>query len=165
MIRTNSVSSGAAGPNDSALRTLCRALFIAGLLAALLAMLNSCAGGVTVVNIDNGFGAGYAASMINKKSAVFIFDEIDKAEEYDFLYFILEDIYKKSICLITNFKEWIVTVDSRIKSRLMGEMLEFKQYNEHETHEILKMRAGYAFPEGVWDEAAFNRLAKKTYEL
>lgn len=35
-------------------------------LAALLAMLNSCAGGVTVVNIDNGFGAGYAASMINK---------------------------------------------------------------------------------------------------
>ncbi len=38
MIRTNSVSSGAAGPNDSALRTLCRALFIAGLLAALTAV-------------------------------------------------------------------------------------------------------------------------------
>lgn len=36
-------------------------------LAALLAMLNSCAAGVTVVNIDNGFGAGYAASVINKK--------------------------------------------------------------------------------------------------
>ena len=34
-------------------------------LAALLAMLNSCVAGVTVVNIDNGFGAGYAASMIN----------------------------------------------------------------------------------------------------
>lgn len=34
-------------------------------LAALLAMLNSCASGVTVVNIDNGFGAGYAAAMIN----------------------------------------------------------------------------------------------------
>ena len=33
--------------------------------AALLAMLNSCAGGVTVVNIDNGFGAGYAAALIN----------------------------------------------------------------------------------------------------
>jgi hypothetical protein len=28
-------------------------------------MLNSCAGGVTVVNIDNGFGAGFAASQIN----------------------------------------------------------------------------------------------------
>ena len=36
-----------------------------GGIAALLAMLNSCASGVTVVNIDNGFGAGYAASQIN----------------------------------------------------------------------------------------------------
>ncbi len=35
-------------------------------IAALLAMLNSCAPGVTVVNIDNGFGAAYAASMINR---------------------------------------------------------------------------------------------------
>jgi hypothetical protein len=35
-------------------------------VTALLAMLNSCAGGVSVVNIDNGFGAGYIASMINK---------------------------------------------------------------------------------------------------
>lgn len=37
-----------------------------GGLAALLAMLNSCAGGVSVVNIDNGFGAGYQASLINR---------------------------------------------------------------------------------------------------
>jgi pyridinium-3,5-biscarboxylic acid mononucleotide synthase len=35
-------------------------------LAALLSMLNSCASGVCVVNIDNGFGAGYMASMINR---------------------------------------------------------------------------------------------------
>lgn len=34
-------------------------------LTALLAMINSCASGVSVVNIDNGFGAGYLASMIN----------------------------------------------------------------------------------------------------
>jgi NCAIR mutase (PurE)-related protein len=38
-----------------------------GGLTALLGMLNSCASGVTVVNIDNGFGAGYAASLINRK--------------------------------------------------------------------------------------------------
>jgi hypothetical protein len=37
-----------------------------GGLAALLTMLNSCANGVTVVNIDNGYGAGYAAAMINR---------------------------------------------------------------------------------------------------
>lgn len=40
-----------------------------GGLAALLSMLNSCAGGVSVVNIDNGFGAGYLASMINHMEA------------------------------------------------------------------------------------------------
>jgi pyridinium-3,5-biscarboxylic acid mononucleotide synthase len=38
-----------------------------GGIAALLAMLNSCASGVTVVNIDNGFGAAFAASLINRE--------------------------------------------------------------------------------------------------
>ena len=37
-----------------------------GGLSALLSMLNSCASGVSVVNIDNGFGAGYLANMINR---------------------------------------------------------------------------------------------------
>jgi len=40
-----------------------------GGVAALLGMLNSCASGVSVVNIDNGFGAGYLASMINRLDA------------------------------------------------------------------------------------------------
>ncbi|TMQ00048.1 MAG: nickel pincer cofactor biosynthesis protein LarB [Verrucomicrobia bacterium] len=40
-----------------------------GGLAALLGMLNSCGSGVMVVNIDNGFGAGYAASQINELAA------------------------------------------------------------------------------------------------
>jgi NCAIR mutase (PurE)-related protein len=37
-----------------------------GGLSALLTMLNSCASGVSVVNIDNGFGAGFLASRINQ---------------------------------------------------------------------------------------------------
>jgi NCAIR mutase (PurE)-related protein len=37
--------------------------------AALMTMLNSCAAGLTVVNIDNGFGAGYAAGVINRRAA------------------------------------------------------------------------------------------------
>ena len=40
-----------------------------GGLAALLAMLNSCAAGVAVVNIDNGFGAGYLAALINRQQS------------------------------------------------------------------------------------------------
>ncbi len=41
-----------------------------GGMSALLTMLNSCASGITVVNIDNGFGAAYSASMINQMGAV-----------------------------------------------------------------------------------------------
>ena len=41
-------------------------LLMTGGVAALLAMLNSCASGVSVVNIDNGFGAGYLANMIDR---------------------------------------------------------------------------------------------------
>ena len=37
-----------------------------GGIAALLTMMNSCGSGVTVVNIDNGFGAAYAAAQINR---------------------------------------------------------------------------------------------------
>ena len=37
-------------------------------VSALLAMLNSCASGMSVVNIDNGFGAGYLAAVINAQS-------------------------------------------------------------------------------------------------
>jgi NCAIR mutase (PurE)-related protein len=40
-----------------------------GGLSALLTMLNSCVAGVAVVNIDNGFGAGYLASQINLRTA------------------------------------------------------------------------------------------------
>ena len=39
-----------------------------GGITALLAMLNSCASGISVVNIDNGFGAAYQADMINKQA-------------------------------------------------------------------------------------------------
>ena len=41
-----------------------------GGVAALLAMLNSCASGISVVNIDNGFGAGFLANMINRMEGV-----------------------------------------------------------------------------------------------
>jgi len=53
-----------------------------GGLAALLSMLNSCAAGVSVVNIDNGFGAGYQANMINKQAMTAQREE-DKGEDKD----------------------------------------------------------------------------------
>jgi len=106
-----------------------------------------------------------AKQILNKKSAVFAFDEIDKAEDLDFLYMILEEIYRKTIILITNFREWLDDLDERIKSRLLPELLEFKPYNPIETKGILKQRMGYAFVPGVWEDEAFNLIAGKTSEL
>jgi pyridinium-3,5-biscarboxylic acid mononucleotide synthase len=51
-------------------------------LAALLAMLNSCAAGVSVVNIDNGFGAGYLAGMINRMGINEQLHKTDYDEKY-----------------------------------------------------------------------------------
>ena len=102
---------------------------------------------------------------MNKKSVVFVFDEVDKLEDFDFLYMILEEIYRKTIILITNYKDWIVDIDERIKSRLMPEIIEFKPYNYEETKGILKQRMEYAFHTNVFSNDAFELIAKKTFEM
>jgi archaeal cell division control protein 6 len=104
------------------------------------------------------------ASIINKKSAVFVFDEIDKAEDLDFLYYVLEEIHKKAVFLITNYKTWMLELDERIKSRLVPELLEFKQYNKEETKQILQERLRYAFYDGVWSDDSFKLIYEKAYE-
>jgi archaeal cell division control protein 6 len=103
-------------------------------------------------------------NMLNKKAAVFAFDEVDKLEDLDFLYAILEDIYKKSVLLITNYNSWLEDLDERIKSRLMSEMLEFMPYNLDETRDILKQRIDYAFVPNVWEKDSFELMVKKTAE-
>ncbi len=103
--------------------------------------------------------------LLSKKSAVFIFDEIDKVEDFDFLYNMVEDIYKKSIIIITNYREWLTDLDERIKSRLTPEMIEFRQYSLQETEGILKQRRDYAFHATVWDDDAFRLIVQKTAEV
>ncbi|MEK6963030.1 MAG: AAA family ATPase [Nanoarchaeota archaeon] len=105
------------------------------------------------------------AAHVNKSSGVFVFDEIDKIEEQDFLYFVLEEIYKKSVILITNFNSWLLELDERIKSRLMPELMEFKQYNRLEVDSILRQRITYAFFENVWKEEAINKVVDKAAEI
>lgn len=101
---------------------------------------------------------------LNKESVVFVFDEVDKLEDSDFLYMILERIYRRTIILITNYKEWLINLDERIKSRLTPELIEFKQYNSKEITGILKQRLKYAFVDGVLEDAAFDIVCKKTIE-
>ena len=107
---------------------------------------------------------GVVKNILNKKAAVFAFDEADKLEDFDFLYAILEDIYKKSVFLVTNYSDWFDELDDRVKSRLMSDSLEFKPYNLAETRDILEQRKEYAFVPNVWDKDAFELIVKKTAE-
>ena len=103
--------------------------------------------------------------VLNKKKVVFVFDEIDKAEDHDFLYMIIEEIYKKCIILITNFRKFLEEMDERVKSRLVPELIEFRPYNFDETKGILKHRVEYAYFPDVWETSAFDMIAKKTTSL
>lgn len=102
---------------------------------------------------------------LNKSSVVFIFDEIDKLEEVNFLYAILEDIYRKSIFLITNYRDSYSEMDERIRSRLNPEFIFFRAYNQAEITGILKQRRDYAFVPGCWDEDAFKEITEKATEV
>ncbi|GIU70196.1 MAG: orc / cell division control protein 6 [Candidatus Woesearchaeota archaeon] len=103
--------------------------------------------------------------IINKKAAIFIFDEIDKSEDTDFLYILAENILRKSIFLVTNYKSWIHELDDRIRSRLLLEQIEFPQYNYDEMLGILKQRVEYAFYEGCFSEEELKIIASKASEL
>ncbi len=101
---------------------------------------------------------------INKKAGVFVLDEVDKLEDPSFLYFLLEEIYRKTIVLITNHREWLINLDSRVRSRLLPQIVEFKPYNIDEVRGILRERIKYAFYPDVIEQDAFDLIVKKTYE-
>ena len=103
--------------------------------------------------------------LLNKHPVVICLDEIDKIESDDVLYFILEDLYKKTLILITNEKSWLNDLDKRIHSRLYADLLEFKDYNYEETLDILKKRSEYAFYPNVIDKDGLELISKKAFEL
>lgn len=108
---------------------------------------------------------GLIAQKLNKRAAVFVFDEIDKLEDTDFLYTILEDIYRKAIFLITNYRDSYSEMDMRIRSRLNPEFLYFRAYNEQEVGAILRARREYSFVPGCWEEDAFKEIVEKCCEV
>jgi cell division control protein 6 len=103
--------------------------------------------------------------IINRKGAVIVFDEIDKAEDTDFLYILSEMVFKKTILLVTNYKSWLLDLDDRIRSRLMLEQIEFPNYDETEIEGILRERISYAFHTNCIDDDALKSLSKKAAEL
>jgi cell division control protein 6 len=101
-------------------------------------------------------------NIVNKKAAVFAFDEVDKVEDVDFLYHIYTDILKKTMLMITNHPQWYADVDERIRSRLIPEKIDFQQYSREEISGILKHRREAAFSSNKWDEAAFDVIVDRT---
>jgi cell division control protein 6 len=105
------------------------------------------------------------ANKLNKFATVFVFDEIDKAEDVDFLYLILTKIQAKAVILLTNYKEYVTFIDMRIRSRLTPEMLEFAPYTLEEVRGILKARVELAFVSQVFSSAALDAIIQKTHQL
>ncbi len=103
--------------------------------------------------------------LINKKSAVLCFDEADKLEDVSILYSVCDDIYHKVILLVTNDKSWLSSLDSRIRSRIIPELLEFKPYNYNETKDILAQRMEYAFVRNVWSDDAFSLVVEHAHKF
>ena len=99
------------------------------------------------------------------KGIVFVFDEIDKTQDYDFLYRIVEDVNFKAIFLVTNVIDWISKLDRRLISRILLERLEFKPYSFEEIRGILREREQYAFIPNSWDYEAFEIVIRKTHEM
>jgi len=101
----------------------------------------------------------------NKRPAVFVFDEADKLNDYEFLYLLLEELPLKSIILVTNYKSLLDDLDERVVSRLVPEVIKFREYTQYEIGEILKERMKYAFVSNVFDENALKMVSKKAFEL
>ena len=102
--------------------------------------------------------------ILNKKPVVIVLDEADKLQDMQILYLLLEDLNKKSIFLITNNLNFLTTLDNRIRSRLMPEILEFKPYTLEETYGILKQRIEYGFVKNIFNEDALRLIAGKSFD-
>ncbi len=97
------------------------------------------------------------------KRAVFVFDEIDKIDDPDFLYQIVSTFPKSCIHLISNKFDYVVRIDARIKSRLMLRNMEFKPYSLNEVYGILKERAKLALKKDTIETQLLKQIANITF--
>ena len=100
---------------------------------------------------------------LKEKNPVFVFDEIDKIEDTDFLYQIISNFPNSSIHLVSNKSDYLSKIDPRIKSRIMLGNLEFKPYSIEEIKEILKQRTKLAFVKDSINPVFITQLANITY--
>ncbi len=101
--------------------------------------------------------------LVGDKGIVFALDEVDKAQDDDFLYYLAEEIPRLVLVMITNDRTWFSRVDQRIRSRIIPEEIEFPPYSLEEMRDILALRRDYAFYDGTWSEDAFEMVVKKAH--
>jgi len=100
---------------------------------------------------------------LKDKKIVFVFDEVDKAEDSDFLYQIIESFPKSTILLASNVRDYTINMDPRIKSRMMIRSLEFKPYTISEINKILSERVKFALKSDVLDPSLIKQISNVTY--
>jgi len=98
------------------------------------------------------------------KAVVLAFDEIDRMHDQSFLYHFLEELPHKSIFMVSTKPDWLAHLDTRVRSRLMPEMMEFKPYDLEQTRGILDERKRHAFVPGVWEDEAFAMVVDKCFK-
>ena len=103
------------------------------------------------------------ASILNRNGSVIVIDEIDKLDDTELLYSLQEDLYRKSLIMITNYREWYSLLDQRLRSRLLPTELYFKPYSLEEVRTILSQRIDYAFKPNVWNKQALSMIVEKTF--
>ncbi len=102
-------------------------------------------------------------SILNRNGSVIVLDEVDRLMDIDLLYSLQEELYRKSLIFITNFRDWFANLDQRLRSRLLPTEIEFRKYNREEIRGILLQRIEYAFIPGSWSIDALERVVDKTF--
>jgi archaeal cell division control protein 6 len=105
-----------------------------------------------------------ALELLNKKSAVIVLDEVDRLTDLKVIYSLLEDVFRRSLILITNHKEFLINLDTRIKSRLAASSLEFYPYKLSQVYDILQQRKDFAFVKDVFDQEAFDLVVNVAFD-
>lgn len=100
---------------------------------------------------------------LKNKKAAFVFDEIDKIEDPDFLYQVVSTFSTSSINLVSNRYDYAAKLDPRIKSRLTLSGLEFKPYSTDEIYKILNERIKIALRKDAFPPPLLRQIANITF--
>jgi cell division control protein 6 len=103
---------------------------------------------------------------VNKlKGLVLVLDEVDKMSEPGFIYRFVESLEGKvALIMIANDRDFLLSLEPRIVSRLSADDLHFKPYNPQEIRDILKERCSQAFRPGSFPDVLVGRVARETYK-